>query len=474
MTDAKIFSYQILIGFMYMTRMEESKTEMFTNDEYHMLGKLRHKMSEYLESIGAKEANSDSIACPSCGMIASIYMKETEWLCEECGSKGDILDYCVLSGLYPDRREALRSLCRKYGIKRSELELMPADSLLRMDIKETPDIIKGILPTGLTLLYGSPKICKSWLVLQMAVAVSKGEDFFDQPTRKGKVVYLALEDTYRRLKSRLSAQTDTVNSDLQFVINSEILGDGLEMQLHNLMQTIPDTTLIIIDTFQRIRSPEANKYSYADDYREVEILQQFAARHEIAIILVHHKRKMKATDPLDEVSGTNGLTGSADTLMLLTKKKRTSRTGKLNICGRDLPGEEYEVIFYDDKKRWEVLSVGEDDYESSNYVVSLTAQFAEDKGEWHGTATELLKELTNLDPLLAVHPNRLSAILFEYRAELLATYKVDLEKERTSKKKTISLIWFGEESNTGGDSSVSNDIPLIADTGQNNAGYISS
>lgn len=415
------------------------KSEIFTSDELRMKSKLMERFPAYLENIGRGIDGSDCFCCPSCGMYAYVFSNGTEWMCEDCDSGGDILDYCVMAGLFSDRRTALTTLCKQYGIKRSELEMVSADELMAMQFEDTPEIIKGLLCTGLTMIYGSPKVGKSWLVLQMAVAVSKGEDFWDRKTLKGKVVYLALEDTYRRLKNRLSAQTDTIDSNLQFVIDSEMLGSGLEMQLHNLLQTHPDTKLIIIDTFQRIRNANTSQYSYADDYREVDILKQFASQHEIAIILVHHKRKMKAADPLDEVSGTNGLTGSADTLMILNRKKRTGRTGKLIVSGRDLPGEEYEVAFSDSKMCWELLDIDDEDDDQVKDIISTVANMIDRCEIWRGTATELLKDLRNYDPTISIRANRLSAILFESRSELLATYGIKMKKERTNRHKLITL-----------------------------------
>ncbi len=431
-------------------------TEELTADEIRMHQKLQSKLPDYLESIGRVLENSDCIVCPVCGMYAYLYSKGSQWMCHDCNSDGDILDYCVMSGLFSDKRTALNSLCRQYGIKRSELEMLPADKLMGMQFKEEPAIIEGLLCPGLTMIYGSPKVGKSWLVLQIAVAVSKGEDFWSRKTQQGKVVYLALEDTYRRLKSRLSAQTDTIDDNLQFVIDSESLGNGLEMQLHNLMKSHPDTKLIIIDTFQRIRSPESNQYSYADDYREVDILKQFAAQHEIAVILVHHKRKMKAHDPLDEVSGTNGLTGSADTLMILTRKKRTSRTGTLVVSGRDLPGEEYDMAFSNTSMCWELLRV-KNDMSCGNEIIETVSIFIDEKKEWSGTATELLAELTALTPNISVKANRLSAVLIDAKNELFADYGIAITRGRTSSKKTIFLRLLENDGNDAGDRDDAND-----------------
>lgn len=417
----------------------EINTEILSADEIRMMRKLQSKFPEYLESIGRGLDSSDCIICPACGMYAYVYSKGAEWSCQDCDCSGDILDYCVMSGLFNDKRTALNTLCKQYGIRRSELEMLPADKLMGMSFKETPEIIEGLLCTGLTMIYGSPKVGKSWLVLQMAVAVSKGEEFWGHKTLKGKVVYLALEDTFRRLKNRLSAQTDSIDSNLQFVIDSEMLGCGLEMQLHNLMQAHPDTKLIIIDTFQRIRNPGGGQYSYADDYREVDILKQFAAQHEIAIILVHHKRKQKAVDPLDEVSGTNGLTGSADTLMILNRKFRTGRIGKLIISGRDLPGEEYEVAFSDSKMCWELLNPESSEEKEYKDIAFATAAMVHLCKSWSGTATELLERLKSYKPDISVKPNRLSAIVYDARGELSASYGITVKKERTSTQKIISL-----------------------------------
>src|SRR5258705_4827436 len=63
--------------------------------------------------------------------------------------------------------------------------------------------VEGMLPEGCILFAGRPKLGKSWFVLQLALAVASGENAFgDFPVNRGDVLYLALEDTRRRLQSR--------------------------------------------------------------------------------------------------------------------------------------------------------------------------------------------------------------------------------------------------------------------------------
>ena len=64
-------------------------------------------------------------------------------------------------------------------------------------------VIEGLLPAGCYLLGGKPKLGKSWLVLALQLAVSQGRDFLGHKVKSGRCLYLALEDSDRRMQSRI-------------------------------------------------------------------------------------------------------------------------------------------------------------------------------------------------------------------------------------------------------------------------------
>lgn len=197
-------------------------------------------------------------------------------------------------------------------------------------------LIDGLLNTGTYLFVGAPKLGKSFLMEQLAYHISTETPLWGYQVRKGTVLYLALEDDYRRLQKRLYRMVGADGSDnLFFSVDANKLGDGLDEQLARFMREHPDTNLIIIDTLQKVREVGGDSYSYANDYQIIARLKSFADANGICLLLVHHTRKQNADDKFDMISGTNGLLGAADGAFLLTKEKRTSNTAVLEVSGRD-------------------------------------------------------------------------------------------------------------------------------------------
>ena len=159
-------------------------------------------------------------------------------------------------------------------------------------ISNNPPLIDGLLYTGIYLFAGAPKLGKSFLMAQIAYHISRGIPLWDYPARKAAVLYLALEDDYRRLQERLYRMFGTDGADnLFFSVSAGNLGNGLDGQLQEFMKKHNDTRLIIIDTLQKVREVGGDNYSYANDYEIITKLKQFADSYGICILLVHHTRK---------------------------------------------------------------------------------------------------------------------------------------------------------------------------------------
>ena len=187
-----------------------------------------------------------------------------------------------------------------------------------------PPIIDGLLYAGAYILAGAPKIGKSFLVAQLAYHVSAGSRLWNYKVHQGAVLYLALEDDFQRIQSRMFMMYGVEDSEkLYFATAANKVGQGLNDQLENFIKEHADTKLIIIDTMQKIREFSGEAYSYASDYAIIGQLKQFADKHGVCLLIVHHTRKQPAVDSFDMVSGTNGLSGSADGTLLMQKKKRT-------------------------------------------------------------------------------------------------------------------------------------------------------
>lgn len=252
-------------------------------------------------------------------------------------------------------------------------------------------IINSLLASGLSIIAGSPKVGKSWLVLDWCVRIAKGEDVWNLHTDGGTTLYLSLEDDESRLQDRLTAITDEVPSNVHFVTDCSKLDEKLEEQIRTFIDEHKDTILIIIDTFQLIRS--ANKdSSYSNDYQEVQQLKKLADQLKIAILLVHHLRKQVDSDPINEISGTNGIAGCADALFVLKKSNRTQGNATLFCTGRDIEDREIELAFSKEDFTWKMTA---DSAENPNMLLpeemNLLIEMMKAEKYFKGSNAELLE-----------------------------------------------------------------------------------
>ena len=191
---------------------------------------------------------------------------------------------------------------------RKALETVSMAELYDSVYPSKPPLIDGLLYPGTYLFAGAPKVGKSFLIAQIAYHTSMGVPLWEYPVRKGTVLYLALEDDYRRLQERLYRMFGTDGADnLFFSVSAGNLGNGLDEQLQEFMKQHTDTRLIIIDTLQKVREVGGDNYSYANDYEVITRLKQFADSYGICILIVHHTRKQGSDDKFDMISGTTGL-----------------------------------------------------------------------------------------------------------------------------------------------------------------------
>ncbi len=157
-----------------------------------------------------------------------------------------------------------------------------------------PPLIDGLLYPGTYIFAGAPKLGKSFLMAQLAYHVSTGSPIWNYETKKGTVLYLALEDDYRRLQERMYRMFGAESvENLHFSVTAGKVGNGLDDQLQRFINEHPDTKLIIIDTLQKIREGGGDNYSYASDYEIITQLKKFTDRYSICVLIVHHTRVTK-------------------------------------------------------------------------------------------------------------------------------------------------------------------------------------
>ena len=249
-----------------------------------------------------------------------------------------------------------------------------ADELLLKKFEPIRWAIRDMIPEGVTLLVGPPKVGKSWLTLQFGIAIANGSPIWDtrRSETQGDVLFLALEDNDRRMQARI-AKLRASGADLSvtragvtvrapdvsrihFATEWPRMDQGGLDHLGEWLVEHPNARLVIIDTLGRFRPPENGRGSaYQSDYAIGAALKPLADRHNVALVLVHHTRKMAATDVLDTVSGTQGLTGSVDALLLL-RRERGQLDAALYVTGRDIEHEEdYALQFHSETCTWSAL-----------------------------------------------------------------------------------------------------------------------
>ena len=297
---------------------------------------------------------------------------------EDCNTSCDYFDEM--------QRQLLRSIDPSY------LPTINMNELYNCVYTKQQPIIDGLLYPGTYLFVGAPKLGKSFFMAQLAYHVSTGQPLWDYAVRQGTVLYLALEDDYKRLQERLYRMFGTESTDrLYFSTTARQLGNGLDEQLKGFLHSYPDTSLIIIDTLQKVREVGGDSYSYANDYEIITKLKQFADEYGICLLLVHHTRKQQSDDKFDMISGTNGLLGAADGAFLLHKEKRTSGTAVLEISGRDQQDQKLHLTRNPKKLIWELERAETELWKEppEPLLDEISEIVTSDNPMWSGSATEL-------------------------------------------------------------------------------------
>lgn len=275
------------------------------------------------------------------------------------------------------------------------------------------------------------------MMAQLAYHVSTGTEMWGYPVRKGTVLYLALEDGFGRLQERLYRMFGTECSpNLYLSVTAGQLGNGLDEQLENFVKEHPDTSLIIIDTLQKIREVGDEKYSYASDYEVITRMKKFTDNNGICLLLVHHTRKQQASDRFEMISGTNGLLGASDGAFILHKDKRSNCGAVLEASGRDQPDQTFYLNRNEDTLVWDLdKAETERRMEKSEPVLEAIAKFiTTDQPNWSGKASDLAEQL-NLD----ISPNTLSMKLNVNATRLLNEYGIRYSKTRNHNGRFLDL-----------------------------------
>ncbi len=324
------------------------------------------------------------------------------------------------------------------------LHTLTMTELFQTAYRSRPPVAEGLLYAGAYILAGAPKIGKSFLVAQIAYHVSTGQDLWGYKVHQGTVLYLALEDDFQRIQSRMFMMygvNDTPN--LHFATAAGKIGNGLDEQLENFMREHSDTKLIIIDTMQKIREVGGEAYSYASDYDIIGRIKQFADQHCICVLTVHHTRKQRADDSFETISGTTGLLGCADGSLLMQKKKRTELDATIKVVGRDQPDQILYLKKDPQTQIWNLERMENELYkEPPDPVLEAVAKLVSAEcREWIGSPSELAEAIQT-----GMASNALTKYLNVKSGRLLEEYHVGYENKARHSGRRVKLTYMLVES----------------------------
>lgn len=261
----------------------------------------------------------------------------------------DLTDHFNAGFTVEDFIPDLTSSVRPRGIKGHDLH--------GMTFKPLVYCVADVLPSGLAMLAGTPKAGKSWMGLDLALGVACGTRAMSSLNcAQGSVLYLAREDGSRRIKDRLSVllQGTAVPPGMKHleIVPADEPWTGGEIGLAAMTEwaeEVGNPRLVVLDTLAKVEPMLDDRDRYRSDYALMAGYKQWADRYDCTVLMIHHLRKSATygnssenADPFDEISGTRGLTGAADTLLVLATKRGT-REGLLHLTGRDVAEQTLEL-----------------------------------------------------------------------------------------------------------------------------------
>lgn len=287
--------------------------------------------------------------------------------------------------------ERARGLVQRITLPRQNADFADgiyADELLRLALAEARWAVPGLIPEGLSVLAGRAKLGKSWLVLQILVAIAFGGQAIGVPVEQGRTLYLALEDTRRRLQTRLlqilgeadaealARETDaeTARLPLHLFTRWPRWGTGGKDRLYGYLERYPDTRLIVVDTYAKIADAAAAEgNAYEHDSKRWGELKLMADECGVSVLVVHHFNKLRAAeDWVDQISGSTGISGTADGILGFFRE-RDKGHAVIKVTGRDIEDAEDRVVSWDPHSAWTPSTLSPEDLARSREQEAVLA-----------------------------------------------------------------------------------------------------
>jgi DNA-binding transcriptional ArsR family regulator len=308
---------------------------------------------------------------------------------------GEQLSRCVYDGESEDAYAAAAEVTKwlQQIQHRQNAESTPdtitAAELDEMDFPAPTWTVPSLLPTGLFIFGGKIKMGKSWLAQSLAFAVAYGAHFLGHvQVEQGEVLYLALEDTFHRLKDRQrkvlrdhehGGRPIKAPADLHYQILWPRADESGVEKIAAWLDAHDRAKLVVIDILQKFRPKRKSGGDlYEEDYEALSALKALADERGISILVLHHLSKRETDDVVDALLGTVGVGGSADGTWVL-ERKRNDKEATLHISGRDVEDDPKALLWDDQTFTWTILGDAEEVREKSTREKILAALSA--KGE---------------------------------------------------------------------------------------------
>ena len=260
-----------------------------------------------------------------------------------------------------------------------------------------------IIAKGLVVLTAKSKIGKSWLALQLAVAVANGSDFLGFNTTQGDVLYIDLENTEALTQSRLTTLLNGMEppDNLVIVNDYSTMRDSFLVDITEYFEMHRKVSLVIVDVFQKIKKPKrVNESDYDDIYENFTPLKELADKYNISLMLVMHNRKNEdPTDPFSNALGSSAIMGASDQMLVIQKKERKDVDATLSVTGRTVRSGEYAIRFNEPLCKWEMLGDAQeiaekrakDEYDKTPIIKAIKKLVETNGGSYSGTITQIIK-----------------------------------------------------------------------------------
>ena len=244
-------------------------------------------------------------------------------------------------------------------IAKTKMQKIKGSDLMNIEFPPIKWAVPNLIPEGLTILAGKPKHGKSLLAMNLALGIAKGTKVLNSiEVEQGAVLYLGLEDTNKRLNNRIKKMQHTLSNadNIYFYCQfPRIDEDGLYLLKHEIENT-PNIKLIVIDTLKKFKSARIinGKQLYDIDYESIAHIKQMADVFNIPILVIHHLRKNISDDTMDNLSGSLGLTGAADTIIVL-EKHQYEKQAILHLVGREVEEQQLDIKFDKSLLEWQLI-----------------------------------------------------------------------------------------------------------------------